>query len=50
MMYLRMRHTRGVIHYINLLSVGFAADVATLRARRFSARGELDTRPPFSFH
>jgi diacylglycerol kinase (ATP) len=38
---LRMRHTNGVIHYINLLSVGFAADVATLRARRFSAWGEL---------
>jgi diacylglycerol kinase (ATP) len=38
---LRMRHTGGVIHYINLLSMGFAADVATLRARRFSAWGEL---------
>ncbi len=38
---LRLRHRGGVIHYINLLSVGFAADVATLRARRFSAHGEL---------
>ena len=38
---LRMRHTGGIIHYINLLSVGFAADVATLRARRFRAWGEL---------
>ena len=38
---LRLRHKRGVIHYINLLSMGFAADVATLRARRFSAWGEL---------
>jgi diacylglycerol kinase (ATP) len=38
---LRMQHTNGVIHYINLLSVGFAADVATLRAHRFSAWGEL---------
>jgi diacylglycerol kinase (ATP) len=38
---LRMRHTGGIIHYINLLSVGFAADVATLRARRFSAWGEM---------
>ena len=38
---LRMRHARGVIHYINLLSMGFAADVAALRARRFSAWGEL---------
>ena len=38
---MRMRHRTGVIHYINLLSVGFTADVATLRARRFSAWGEL---------
>lgn len=38
---LRLRHRGGVIHYINLLSVGFPADVATLRARRFSRHGEL---------
>jgi YegS/Rv2252/BmrU family lipid kinase len=38
---LRLRHRAGVIHYINLLSVGFAADVATLRARRFSSHGQL---------
>jgi diacylglycerol kinase (ATP) len=38
---LRLRHRGGVLHYINLLSVGFPADVATLRARRFSGRGEL---------
>jgi YegS/Rv2252/BmrU family lipid kinase len=38
---LRLRHRAGVIHYINLLSVGFPADVATLRARRFSRQGEL---------
>lgn len=38
---LRLRHRNGLLHYINLLSVGFPADVATLRARRFSARGEL---------
>ena len=38
---LRLRHRGGVIHYINLLSVGFAADVATLRARRFSSHGQL---------
>ena len=37
---LRMRHREGVVHYINLLSVGFTADVATLRANRFSAWGE----------
>ena len=38
---LRLRHKDGVIHYINLLSMGFSADVATLRARRFSAWGEF---------
>lgn len=38
---LRLRHRAGAIHYINLLSMGFAADVATLRARRFSRYGEL---------
>ena len=38
---LRLKHRAGVIHYINLLSMGFTADVATLRARRFSGWGEL---------
>jgi len=38
---LRLRHKDGVIHYINLLSMGFAADVAMLRARRFSHWGEF---------
>jgi YegS/Rv2252/BmrU family lipid kinase len=38
---LRLRHRRGVIHYINLLSMGFTADVATLRAGRFSGWGEI---------
>jgi len=38
---LRLRHRAGVIHYINLLSLGFTADVATLRARRFSGWGQL---------
>ena len=38
---LRLRHKGGTIHYINLLSMGFAADVATMRARRFSGWGEL---------
>src|SRR5580692_70383 len=38
---LRLRHRAGALHYINLLSMGFAADVATLRARRFSRHGEL---------
>ena len=38
---LRLKHRGGVIHYINLLSVGFPADVANLRARHFSGQGEL---------
>jgi diacylglycerol kinase family enzyme len=38
---MRMRHRGGVLYYINLLSMGFSADVATLRARRFSGWGEL---------
>lgn len=38
---LRLRHKEGVLHYINILSIGFSADVATLRARRFSHWGEL---------
>jgi diacylglycerol kinase (ATP) len=37
---LRLTHRAGVIHYINLLSMGFAADVATMRARIFSGWGE----------
>ena len=28
---LRLTHASGVLHYINILSVGFTADVATLR-------------------
>lgn len=38
---IRLKHRDGVLYYINLLSVGFSADVATLRARRFSGWGEL---------
>ena len=34
---LRLRHRTGVIYYINLLSMVFSADVATLRAHNFSA-------------
>ncbi len=37
---LRMRHQGGVIHYINLLSVGFAADVNATRSRSFAGWGE----------
>ena len=38
---LRLRHTSGIVHYINLLSMGFSANVASLRARRFKGWGEL---------
>jgi diacylglycerol kinase (ATP) len=38
---LRLRHKDGVLHYINILSIGFSADVATLRMRRFSRWGEV---------
>jgi len=37
---LRLRHKAGILHYTNLLSMGFSADVATLRARRFGTWGE----------
>ena len=38
---LRLTHNQGVLYYINLLSVGFAADVAFLRHERFQRYGEL---------
>jgi YegS/Rv2252/BmrU family lipid kinase len=38
---IRMTHKDGVLYYINLLSVGFAADVAFLRHERFQRYGEL---------
>lgn len=38
---LRLTHAEGVLHYINLLSIGFAADVAVLRDRKFKRLGEL---------
>jgi diacylglycerol kinase (ATP) len=38
---LRMVHREGVIYYINLLSVGFAADVNATRSRSFAGWGEL---------
>jgi diacylglycerol kinase (ATP) len=37
---MRLRHAGGVLYYINLLSVGFAADVAFDRAERFRHLGE----------
>ncbi|MGB9073648.1 MAG: diacylglycerol kinase family protein [Terriglobales bacterium] len=36
----RLTHREGILHYINLLSVGFAADVAVLRHRRFLEWGQ----------
>jgi diacylglycerol kinase (ATP) len=38
---LRLVHKDGEIYYTNLLSVGFAADVATLRHRRFQRLGQF---------
>lgn len=38
---LRLKHKTGTLYYINLLSVGFTADVATVRARHFSRLGHL---------
>ncbi len=38
---LRLAHKDGAIYYTNLLSVGFPADVATLRHRRFLGLGQL---------
>ena len=37
----RLVHKDGVIHYINLLSVGFAADVAMLRHKQFLSQGQF---------
>jgi len=38
---LRLTHKEGVLHYINLLSMGFTAEVAALTNRRFKPLGEL---------
>jgi YegS/Rv2252/BmrU family lipid kinase len=38
---LRVVHDAGAVYFINLLSVGFAADVAFDRARRFRGMGQL---------
>lgn len=37
----RLHHKAGVMHWINILSIGFVADVNGLRARRFKSWGEL---------
>jgi diacylglycerol kinase (ATP) len=38
---LRLTHKSGTLYYVNLLSVGFAADVAALRHRRFAGFGQF---------
>ena len=38
---LRLTHKQGTIYYTNLLSVGFTADVAALRHRRFQGLGQF---------
>ncbi len=38
---LRLTHSEGVVYYMNLLSVGFAANVAALRHRRFQGLGQF---------
>jgi diacylglycerol kinase (ATP) len=38
---LRLTHKVGTIYYTNLLSVGFTADVAALRHRRFQGLGQF---------
>jgi diacylglycerol kinase (ATP) len=38
---LRLTHQGGVLYFINLLSVGFSADVNILRQRRFKNSGQL---------
>lgn len=38
---LRLTHRDGVLHFINLLSIGFAADVAAVTNRTFKPFGEL---------
>ena len=38
---IRLTHSEGILYFINLLSMGFAADVAMMRARNFSGWGEL---------
>jgi diacylglycerol kinase (ATP) len=37
----RLRHKSGTVYFLNLFNVGFAADVAMIRHRRFRRFGEL---------
>jgi YegS/Rv2252/BmrU family lipid kinase len=38
---IKLDHKNGSLYYVNLLSIGFAADVAFDRSQRFKALGEL---------
>ena len=38
---IRVTHTAGVLHYINIFSIGFVADVCATRNRRFPGLGEF---------
>lgn len=38
---IRLKHAGGELHYVNLLTLGFAADVADITNRRFKRWGEL---------
>ncbi len=38
---IRVTHTAGVLHYINIFSIGFVAAVGATRNRHFSALGEF---------
>ncbi|HEV2618002.1 MAG TPA: diacylglycerol kinase family protein [Candidatus Acidoferrales bacterium] len=38
---IRLKHSSGQLHYINLLTLGFAADVADVTNRHFKGWGEL---------
>lgn len=38
---IKVTHTAGVLHYINIFSIGFVADVGATRNRHFSGLGEF---------
>ncbi|MCA9636300.1 MAG: diacylglycerol kinase family lipid kinase [Myxococcales bacterium] len=38
---IRLTHAGGVVHFINIFSIGFVADVGALRNNRFASFGEL---------
>jgi diacylglycerol kinase (ATP) len=38
---IRVTHTTGTLHYINIFSIGFVADVGATRNRHFSGLGEF---------